>query len=343
MRVDELDYDLPKELIATHPPAERDGARLLLVDRKDGTLEHHAVRSLPDLLPQNALLVVNNTKVIRARLRGKKHTTGGSVEIFLLRSVSEDARQWTAFGRASKALQPGTEIVLSAKHRITVVAKDPADGVLTVAFDQDVSPWDVMQECGEVPLPPYMDRAPTSDDEDRYQTVFAQKLGAVAAPTAGLHLTERILEELQSKKNIRRVDVTLHVGAGTFQPVSVDDLNQHPMHSEYYEIPAQSAELIVAAKKNGQSIVAIGTTVVRALESWRLGDGNMSGETRLLLQPGSHFRVVDSLLTNFHLPRSTLLALVMAFAEKDLIKRAYKTAVSERYRFFSYGDAMLIR
>jgi S-adenosylmethionine:tRNA ribosyltransferase-isomerase len=342
MRVDELAYDLPRELIATEPPAQRDGARLLLLSRKAQSIEHSQVRSLPSLLPRDTVMVVNDTKVIKARLHGKK-PTGGAVEIFLLRPLNAEARRWTAFGRASKALQPGTRIALLHGHVLTVTDKDPADGVLTVEFAPDVSPWAVIDACGEIPLPPYMDRAPTEQDQDRYQCVFAKHPGAVAAPTAGLHLSEQILDEMQRIDGFTQLSVTLHVGAGTFQPVSVDNLDDHPMHSEHYEISAATAAVLQDAKARGRPVFAVGTTVVRALESWALGVGALSGETRLLLQPGSPFCVVDWLLTNFHLPRSTLLALVMAFADKSLIKRAYETAVAERYRFFSYGDAMLIR
>lgn len=342
MLVEELVYDLPKELIAKSPPEERDGARMLLVNRAEQSLMHSAVRQLADFIAPGTVMVVNNTKVLRARLRGKKQPSNGAVELFLLRVLSDDARRWTAFGRASKALKPGTIVRLNDRHSVTVIEKNPSDGVLTVEFASDVSPWAVIEECGEVPLPPYMERAPDAQDESRYQTVFAEKLGAVAAPTAGLHVTERILADLQ-RKHVRPIAVTLHVGAGTFQPVAVDDLDKHPMHSEYYELTDEVAQTIVQAKREGRPIFAVGTTVVRALESWALGEGPQSGETRLLLQPGSSFRVVDLMLTNFHLPRSTLLALVMAFAGKSLTRRAYELAVAERYRFFSYGDAMLIR
>lgn len=337
MKVTELDYTLPEELIATVPPTERDAGRMMVLDRTHGTLTHDVIRSLPSRVPDGALLVVNDTRVIPARLRGAK-ATGGRVEFLLVRALTPDARRWTALGRATKPLRDGTEVRIAEGFTVRIEGRDPS-GVLTVTLLTD-DPWRALDAHGEVPLPPYMRRAPSDDDRARYQTVFAAHPGAVAAPTAGLHLTPALLDAL-SAKGVTRVPVTLHVGPGTFSPVTVDDLDAHTMHAEWYEISEATAEAITQAKREGRPVLAVGTTVVRTLESWA-ATGALTGDTRLLIQPGYTFRIVDALLTNLHLPRSTLLALVMAFAGLDLTRRAYAEAVSERYRFFSYGDAMLI-
>lgn len=338
LKVELLDYELPRELIAAEPPAERDGARMMVLDRAHEIIEHDSVRHLAERLAPGSLVVVNDTKVINARLHGTK-PTGGSVEIFLLRVLSADARRWTAFGRASKPIRPELVVKVSDALSIRVASKDP-QGVLEVELLCD-EPWSAIEAYGEIPLPPYMERAPKPEDRERYQCVFAANPGAVAAPTAGLHLSERILSAFEAKR-IERVAVTLHVGAGTFQPVTASDLDEHKMHSEWYSIPAHTADRVLAAKREGRPVVTIGTTATRALESWSLDAGARSGDTSLLIQPGYRFRVIDRLLTNFHLPRSTLLALVMAFAGESFVRRAYEEAVRERYRFFSYGDAMLL-
>jgi S-adenosylmethionine:tRNA ribosyltransferase-isomerase len=342
MKVDELDYELPKELIASVPPPERDGARMMVVDRGEapGVVHHDVVRSLAERVPEGALMVVNDTRVINARIRGHK-STGGAVEVFLLRALDPSARRWSAFGRSSKPIRPGLSVKVSDALTIEVLAKD-AQGVLEVSLECEGDPWAVIEREGEVPLPPYMERAPTAEDRARYQCVFAEKPGAVAAPTAGLHLSERLLEALRAR-GVERCAVTLHVGAGTFQPVTVSDLDAHVMHREWYEVPEATASRVLDAKRAGRPILAIGTTSVRALESWALDANPRSGETSLLIQPGFRFTTVDLLLTNLHLPRSTLLSLVMAFAGIDRVRAAYESAVRERYRFFSYGDAMLFR
>jgi S-adenosylmethionine:tRNA ribosyltransferase-isomerase len=337
----DLEYELPEELIAREPPADRDGGRLLLVDhgQTDG-FAHRSVRDLERIVPDGAVLVVNDTRVIPARLHGRK-PTGGAVEIFLLRTLDASGRRWSAFGRASKGLKEGARIALGDAAAIRVISRRD-DGTLEVGIEGD-DPWAVIERFGEVPLPPYLRRAPTEADRDRYQTVFAAKPGAVAAPTAGLHLTPRILDALATR-GIERASVTLHVGAGTFAPITVDDLDQHRMHYEWFEIPDETASRIARARSEGRTIVAVGTTSLRALESWGGSpDGPRRGDTGLLIQPGYAFRVVDQLLTNFHLPRSTLLALVMAFVGVETTRAAYRTAIAERYRFFSYGDACYLR
>jgi len=338
MKISDLNYDLPEALIATTPLAARDGGRLMVLDPAADTLAHRAVRDLVELVPAGALLVVNDTRVIPARLRAVK-PTGGRVELLLVRALSADARRWTALGRASKALREGAVLRVAEGFEVRVDGRDD-DGALKVTLLAD-DPWRAIEAHGEVPLPPYMRRAPDADDRARYQTVFAREPGAVAAPTAGLHFTAEMLDALDARE-VTRAAVTLHVGPGTFAPVVVDDLDQHTMHAEWYRVPEEVAALLTAAKAAGRPVVAVGTTVVRTLESWA-ATGERAGDTRLLIQPGYSFRVVDALLTNLHLPRSTLLALVMAFAGEGLTRRAYAEAVREGYRFFSYGDAMFIR
>ena len=336
MRTDELLFDLPPELIASEPLAERDASRLLVLRRADGSLTDDVIRALPTLLPAGALLVVNDTRVIPARLRGVK-PSGGKAEFLLVRAKSDDGRRWEALGRASKPMRDGAVIAIGDGLSVRILGRDGM--MLDVELLAD-DPRAAIERHGEMPLPPYMHRAPDPSDRERYQTVYADRLGAVAAPTAGLHLTDNLFAAM-ALRGIERVAVTLHVGPGTFAPVMVDDLDAHPMHSEWYDVPEATAAAVRAAKRDGRPVVAVGTTVVRTLESWAL-EGARTGETRLLIQPGYSFRVVDALLTNFHLPRSTLLALVMAFGGADRVRDAYALAVSSRYRFFSYGDAMLV-
>lgn len=357
MRVDAFDYELPPDLIAQRPKAERDEARLLALGRNASEPTHHHVGDLAELLPEGSLVVVNDTRVVPARLLGQKRGSGGKVEIFLVRKVGEKEIElapgvsaigevWRALGRASKALRDGMDIEVGPLLVRLLGRGD--DGLLEVALvappGQTVS--DVVAVHGHVPLPPYIKRDDDADDRARYQTMFARVPGAVAAPTAGLHMTHALLGRL-AIRGIGLATVTLHVGLGTFQPVTVEDLDEHPMHAEAFEISPVTAAAIADARARGAAVVAVGTTVARALESaadpHRKGHVTpMRGETRLLIQPGYEFRVIDGLLTNFHLPRSTLLAMVTAFGGMDRVMGAYRTAVSERYRFFSYGDAMLI-
>ncbi len=337
MRVETLDYTLPEDLIAAEPLPDRDASRLLVVPRGEAPLAHRRVLDLPELLAPGTVMVVNDTRVIPARLRGVK-ASGGQVEVFLLRPHDATGRVWSALGRASKALRPGAEVSLAEGFSARIEARHD-DGTLTVTL-LTPAPWEAIERHGEVPLPPYLRRRPRPEDRARYQTVFAARPGAVAAPTAGLHLSEALLGALEARGVIRTA-VTLHVGAATFAPITVDDLDAHPMHAEWYEVPAATQALVRAAKAEGRPVFAVGTTAVRALESWGL-DGVPEGDTRLLIQPGYRWRVVDRLLTNFHLPRSTLLALVMAFVGEDRIRTAYAEAIVSRYRFFSYGDAMLL-
>ncbi len=348
MRVDTFSYDLDESLIASEPSSARDGARLLLA-LGDSPADRHVV-DLPGLLPEGALVLVNDTRVVPARLLGQKRGSGGRAEIFLVRrdeaESATEGERWLALGRASKALKPGAIVDVGPIAAEVLEKRD--DGTLVVRLSLSdrsggASLREALETHGHMPLPPYIRRPDDDADRTRYQTVFAKHDGAVAAPTAGLHLTESLLEKMTAR-GMEIAPVTLHVGLGTFQPVTVADLDDHPMHTERYEIPESTARAIESARASRRPVVAIGTTVVRAVESAaaagpvRAG----SGETRLLIQPGYTFRVVDVLLTNFHLPQSTLLALVCAFGGQARVLDLYAHATAARYRFFSYGDAMLI-
>ena len=340
MDLDDLDYELPDELIAQRPLAERDAARLLVLD--GDAISHAQVGTLPSLMPPS-LLVVNDTRVINARLHGHK-PTGGKVELLLVERLSPRGRreQWRALGRASKPLRPGVTLALGS---LQATILDKREGVLDVELWADEPIGDVLEREGHVPLPPYIRRDDEAADRARYQTVFAAEPGAVAAPTAGLHFTPRLLDALRDAGHTM-ARVTLHVGPGTFRPVTAERLEDHPMHTERYAIPPETAEAIAEAKREGRPVLAVGTTVVRTLEAAARDDGAVpagTGETDLFIRPPYDYRVVDALMTNFHLPRSTLLALVMAFAGVDATRAAYAEAVRAGYRFFSYGDAMLIR
>ncbi len=336
MRASDFDYELPPELIAQHPPETRGSSRLLHLDGTTAAIADLRFPDLVSLLREGDLLVVNDTRVIKARLRGRKDS-GGEVEVLVERVL--DAHRALAMVRASKTPKTGRFLEFGGGVRAEVLGRHQeffelgfADAVL-----------DVLAAHGEVPLPPYIEHAAGAQDEARYQTVYAREPGAVAAPTAGLHFDEAMLATLAAK-GVARASVTLHVGAGTFQPLRVEDVAAHVMHSEWYSIPEATVEAVEKARAAGGRVIAVGTTALRALES-AAADGTLrpgSGETRLFIVPGYRFRVVDRLVTNFHLPRSTLLMLVSAFAGSDNIRRAYRHAVAHRYRFFSYGDAMLL-
>lgn len=344
MRTEDFDFYLPDSLIAQHPTSDRTASRMLHVNGMDGSLHDEAFSDLANFLNAGDLVVFNDTRVIKARLFGHK-LTGGNVEVLIERVID----QHTAYAhvRASRAPKIGNQLTLSDAFNVEVTARH--DDLFELRFLSDISVLDLLEQHGALPLPPYITHEATHEDEERYQTVFSKHLGAVAAPTAGLHFNEAMLTKL-TQKGIAIAYVTLHVGAGTFQPVRVDNINEHIMHSELYNISQDTIEMINQAKKHGGKVTAIGTTALRALESAaRLSATNMtgdlqagSGETDIFITPGYRFKVVDRLFTNFHLPKSTLLMLVSAFAGMDNIKRAYAHAISAQYRFFSYGDAMLI-
>jgi S-adenosylmethionine:tRNA ribosyltransferase-isomerase len=371
MRTSDFDYVLPEELIAQHPLPERDASRLLVLARAGAAAPaHHRFVDLPGLLPRGTLLVLNDTRVIPARLHGHK-PTGGRVELLLLEPESPAAPdRWRCLYSAAKPLKVGTRVVLDrdptasalvlARHgdraapaarglepRLGRGSTRPSDGGrVTCGFEVHGGLAASLERLGEVPLPPYVRRPGGEEPEDRgrYQTVFARADGAVAAPTAGLHFTDGTLAAL-ADAGVETARVTLHVGPGTFVPVKVDDPAQHRMHSEPYEVSAAAAAAVNAARASGRPVVAVGTTVVRTLESAAAADGTVragAGRTELFVTPGFRFRAVDGLLTNFHLPRSTLLMLVAALCGRERLLDAYRVATAERYRFYSYGDAMLV-
>ena len=332
------DYALPPELIAQRPPAERDAGRLLVLDRAAAGLADRRVAELPELLTPGDLLVFNDTRVLPARLRARK-PTGGRVEILLERILAPDRAE--AQLRCRRAPAPGSALELDAGPRVRVRGRRGRFWELEFPPPGAAA---LLERLGEVPLPPYIDRPPEPGDRDRYQTVYARAPGAVAAPTAGLHFSEALLERLRAR-GVERTFVTLHVGAGTFQPLAADDVREHRLHAERLAVPAEACARVRAARARGRRVVAVGTTAVRALETAAAATGApepYAGETRLYLHPGRAFAVVDALLTNFHLPRSSLLVLVSAFAGRERVLAAYRHAVAARYRFYSYGDAMLV-
>jgi S-adenosylmethionine:tRNA ribosyltransferase-isomerase len=329
-------YELPDELIARHPTARRSESRLLHLDGGTGAVLDRRFADLPQLLRAGDLLVFNDTRVVPARAHGHKDT-GGRVEVLLERVL--DRRRALVQLRSSKPPSPGSRIALAGSADVTVVGRDGDFWLLEFAED----PGAVFERCGEVPLPPYLKRSPEDFDRERYQTVYAREPGAVAAPTAGLHFDPQLLAACRDA-GIASTCVTLHVGAGTFQPVRVDDLREHRMHAELAEVPAAACQAVDACRRRGGRVVAVGTTAVRALES-AAAAGELApyaGDTRLFIKPGDRFRVVDALVTNFHLPESTLLMLVAAFAGREHVLNTYRHAVRAGYRFFSYGDAMLV-
>jgi len=334
-----FDYELPEELIAQRPAASREAARLLVLQPE--AIAHRAVSDLVELLPADALLVLNSTRVRRARLFGRRARSEGRVELLLLEPVL-GSDKWRALGKANRPLKPGDEI--RAGDLGIVVEEKADDGVLTLRLESSAPLDEALVKDGLLPLPPYIRRAPDGADDDRYQTVFARELGSVAAPTAGLHLSRELLARLEAR-GVELGFLTLHVGVGTFRPLSSERLEDHVMHEERIHVGVELAEQVNRARRAGRPVVAVGTTVVRTLESVVALTGEMreySGSTRLFITPGYQFRVVDALLTNFHMPKSTLLALVAAFAGYELMMSGYRTAVEQRYRFLSYGDAMWI-
>src|SRR6266508_1862214 len=337
LTIDDFEYDLPNGLIAQHPSKANSASRLLRVGA--GTIADRHFSELPDLLAPGDLLVFNDTKVIKARLFGKKET-GGRIEVLVERLLSE--REALAQVHAGRPARPGSTLRLAGGLNVSVLGR--VGEFYHLSFPEGASVLGQLERHGSVPLPPYITRAPRGEDEERYQTVYARTPGAVAAPTAGLHFDEALLASL-AQRGVAFAYVTLHVGAGTFQPVRVKNLAKHHMHAERYEIPAAAVVAIEAARKRRGKVIAVGTTTVRCLEASAAVHGIPiagAAETDLFITPGFDFRVVDRLITNFHLPRSTLLVLVSAFAGVDSIRRAYTHRSEERYRFYSYGDAMLL-
>lgn len=340
MKTSDFYYDLPEELIAQDPLEDRASSRLLVLNKKTGEIEHTIFKNIKNYLKKGDCLVINNTKVIPARLIGEKEGSGGKVEFLLLKKISLDT--WEIIVKPGKKARGGARVSFGGGLLTAEVIEVLPDGNRIVKFFYDGVFENVLDKLGQMPLPPYITHA--LKDKNRYQTVYAKNDGSAAAPTAGLHFTKELLTEIK-EMGVYIAELTLHVGLGTFRPVKVDDVESHVMHSEYYKIDEENAEIINNAKKNGGRIISVGTTSTRVLETVADENGHMtakSGETKIFIYPPYKYKIVDALVTNFHLPESTLLMLVSALAGKENIDRAYKQAVEMKYRFFSFGDAMFI-
>ncbi len=348
MLLSEFDYELPEELIAQFPCEKRDNSKMLVLDKTDRSVQHKHFYDIVDFLDENCVLILNNTKVIPARLFGEKEGTGARIEIFLLKA--QEGKTWEVLIKPSKRVKPGTRIKVS--DELSVVVKGPLedDGKWLVELEYEGNVFEILHRVGNIPLPPYIERKMTSDelkklDFERYQTVYAQNEGSVAAPTAGLHFTEDVLDKLRAK-GVEIGYVTLNVGLGTFRPVKCENVLDHKMDSETFEISEETAQLINRAKAQGKKLVAVGTTTVRTLETAYKIYGKIQAcqdASTLFIYPPYEFKVVDNLITNFHLPKSTLLMLVSALMGKDFIFDAYKEAIANKYRFYSYGDCMYLQ
>ncbi len=344
MKLTDFDYDLPAELIAQHPADKRENSRMMVVNRKDNTLEHRHFYNITEYLKPGDVLVMNNSKVFPARMYGTKTSTGAKIEVLLIKRIEGDV--WDALVKPGKRLKNGDTITFAEDRRfIGEIVGDGEDGSRHIRFVYDGIFNELLEEYGKIPLPPYINRDNEKEDRERYQTVYSRYEGSVAAPTAGLHFTDEILDRLK-KMGVELAFVTLHVGIGTFRPVKTEVVEEHRMHFEEYQIDEPTAELINRAKAEGRRVISVGTTSTRTLESAANENGEVvSGQrsTNLYIYPPVYrFKVVDALLTNFHLPKSTLLMLISALYDRERILDAYRVAVEERYRFFSYGDCMLI-
>ncbi|MBM7342864.1 S-adenosylmethionine:tRNA ribosyltransferase-isomerase [Pantoea coffeiphila] len=343
MRVADFSFELPESLIAHYPQAQRSGCRLLSLNGEDGALTHGVFTDLLDKLNPGDLLVFNNTRVIPARIFGRK-ASGGKIEVLIERML--DDKRVLAHVRSSKSPKPGSALLLGEDENVQATMTARHDTLFEIEFNDPRAVLDILNDIGHMPLPPYIDRPDEEVDRELYQTVYSQKPGAVAAPTAGLHFDEPLLAALR-EKGIETAFVTLHVGAGTFQPVRVDSIEDHIMHAEYAEVPQDVVDAVLACKARGNRVIAVGTTSVRSLESAAQAAGDaliapFFGDTKIFIYPGYHYQVIDALVTNFHLPESTLIMLVSAFAGYKNTMHAYQQAVAQEYRFFSYGDAMFI-
>ena len=335
IKLSEFDYHLPEELIAKYPVEPRDSCRLMVLDRKTQKIEHRIFRDIVDYLEEGDLLVLNDTKVIPARLIGRK-TTGAKIEILLLRPYTDN--EWEVLIKNIKRLKPGQEVIFGEDFKAVLLEKYQEGKARVKLIGNNIK--ELINKYGHIPLPPYIEREDEEKDKEAYQTVFARKEGAVASPTAGLHFTQELLKKLE-EKGIKKAFCTLHVGLGTFRPIQTEDITKHKMHEEYYQIPDETLQAIRKTKEKGKRVIAVGTTVVRTLETYAQ-TGKKDGFSDIFIYPPYQFKMVDALITNFHLPKSTLILLVSAFAGKDFIFKAYNEAIQQKYRFFSYGDAMLI-
>lgn len=347
MRVDEFDYQLPPELIAQSPTPQRDSSRLLVIHRKDGRIEHTVFTRVEQYLRPGDVLVVNDTKVLPVKITGRKET-GGRVDVLILRPLNngeypQDKSAWEALITCSKKPRIGSKLFFGSVLEAHVV-RQKEEGVWDLHLEYQGDFNTILEHIGETPLPPYIkrkDATQDSCDRKRYQTIFARKAGSVAAPTAGLHFTEDLIRRIR-RKGVEILTVTLHVGLGTFQPIRVENIKNHTMHGEHYEVSPETAQRILNAAQKGRRIIAVGSTSVRVIETLHQKNAPLRGFTNLFIYPGYTFNTVRGLITNFHLPRSTLLLLVAAFAGKELVFKAYSEAIARGYRFYSYGDAMLV-
>ena len=340
MKTSDFYYDLPEELIAQDPLEDRTASRLLVLDRKTGAVKHKIFSDVIDYLNKGDCLVINNSRVIPARLIGEKEGTGGKVEVLLLKRRANDV--WETLVKPGKKLRPGARVTFGDGRLRAEVLEVVEEGNRLVKFHYEGIFEEILDSLGEMPLPPYITHK--LEDKEMYQTVYAKFDGSAAAPTAGLHFTKELLNKIE-EKGIKIASITLHVGLGTFRPVKVDDVNNHHMHTEWYEVNAEAADIINETKRNGGRVICVGTTSCRTIESVADENGYMkakTGETDIFIYPGYKFKIMDGLITNFHLPESTLVMLVSAFAGKENVLSAYETAVKERYRFFSFGDAMIL-
>ena len=340
MKTSDFFYDLPEELIAQDPLEDRTASRLLVLNRETGAVEHKIFSDVIDYLNEGDCLVINNTRVIPARLIGEKEGTGGKVEVLLLKRRANDV--WETLVKPGKKLRPGARVIFGDGRLKAEILEIAEEGNRLVRFYYEGIFEEILDALGEMPLPPYITHK--LEDKEMYQTVYAKYDGSAAAPTAGLHFTKELLSKIE-EKGIKIASITLHVGLGTFRPVKVDDVNNHHMHTEWYEVNAEAADIINETKRNGGRVICVGTTSCRTIESVADENGYMkakTGETDIFIYPGYKFKVMDGLITNFHLPESTLVMLVSAFAGKENVLAAYETAVKEKYRFFSFGDAMLL-
>ena len=340
MKTSDFFYDLPEELIAQDPLEDRTASRLLVLNRETGAVEHKIFSDVIDYLNEGDCLVINNTRVIPARLIGEKEGTGGKVEVLLLKRGANDV--WETLVKPGKKLRPGARVTFGDGRLKAEILEIAEEGNRLVRFYYEGIFEEILDSLGEMPLPPYITHK--LEDKEMYQTVYAKYDGSAAAPTAGLHFTKELLAKIE-EKGIKIASITLHVGLGTFRPVKVDDVNNHHMHTEWYEVNTEAADIINETKKNGGRVICVGTTSCRTIESVADETGHMTakiGETDIFIYPGYKFKVMDGLITNFHLPESTLVMLVSAFAGKENVLSAYETAVKEKYRFFSFGDAMIL-
>ncbi len=341
LKVDLFDFHLPEELIAQTPLEQRDASRLMVLNKETGSVKHHMFHDLLDYVQEGDCLVLNDTRVLPARLFGTKEDTGANIEVLLLKQTQGDT--WETLVKPAKRVKEGT-VISFGDGRLTAVCKETSDqGGRLLEFNYEGIFYEVLEQLGEMPLPPYIKER--LDDQERYQTVFAREQGSAAAPTAGLHFTEEMLEQLK-EKGVHIAFLTLHVGLGTFRPVSVDDLEEHDMHSEFYQVSEGTAALLNSVREKGGRIISVGTTSTRTLETIATEHNGKfvasSGWTNIFIFPGYKFKAIDGMITNFHLPKSTLIMLVSALAGRENVISAYEQAVAEKYRFFSFGDAMLI-